>query len=213
MNNKTNTVAVVVAHPDDETLWAGGTILDSPGKQYFIASLCRKNDPDRAPRFEKALEAFGAEGDMGDMDDGPEQLPLANEEVERAILRLLPARRYDLVITHNIYGEYTRHRRHEETGRAMIRLWASGGLRAGQFWAFAYSDADRTHLPLADPGAPLYFRLSPGLWERKYNIVTSIYGFDENSWEAQTTPKNEAFRQFFSAGQALAWMEGGNTTL
>jgi len=77
MNDKTKTVAVVVAHPDDETLWAGGTMLSNPGKNYFVASLCRKNDHDRAPKFAQALEAFGADGSMSDLEDGPEQIPLA----------------------------------------------------------------------------------------------------------------------------------------
>jgi LmbE family N-acetylglucosaminyl deacetylase len=213
MNNKTKTVAVVVAHPDDETLWTGGTILGNPGKDYFIASLCRKNDPDRAPKFAGALGALSAEGTMGDLDDGPEQTPLADEEVEQAILQLLPVRQYDLAITHSIYGEYTRHRRHEEIGRAMISLWASGRLTISEFWAFAYSDDGRTHLSVADTSAPLFDRLPPDLWRKKYDIITAIYGFDKNSWEARTTPRAEAFHQFFTAGEALAWKNGGNTIL
>jgi LmbE family N-acetylglucosaminyl deacetylase len=212
MNNKTKTIAIVVAHPDDETLWAGGTILGNPGKEYFIASLCRKNDPDRAPKFARVLNALGANGIMGDLDDQPEQIPLADEEVEQAILQLLPARQYDLAITHSIYGEYTRHRRHEEIGRAMINLWASGRLIINEFWAFAYSDGGRSHLPVADTSALLYNELSPGLWEKKYDIITEIYGFEKNSWEARTTPRAEAFHQFFTAGEALAWRNGGNTT-
>jgi len=210
MNDKTKTVAVVVAHPDDETLWAGGTILGNPGKNYFVASLCRKNDADRAPKFEKALQLFGAEGAMGTLDDGPEQMPLADQEVEDAILQLLPAKRYDLAITHSIHGEYTRHKRHEEIGRAMIRLWASGRLMLNQLWAFAYSDDDRAHLPLANSQAALYHPLPKQIWEKKYHIITAVYGFDKNSWEAQATPKEEAFYQFFTAAEASAWMEGGN---
>jgi len=212
MNNKTKTIAIVVAHPDDETLWAGGTILGNPGKEYFIASLCRKNDPDRAPKFARVLNALGANGIMGDLDDQPEQIPLADEEVEQAILQLLPARQYDLAITHSIYGEYTRHRRHEEIGRAMINLWASGRLIINEFWAFAYNDGGRSHLPVADTSALLYNELSPGLWEKKYDTITEIYGFEKNSWEARTTPRAEAFHQFFTAGEALAWRNGGNTT-
>jgi len=213
MNNETKTVAVVVAHPDDETLWAGGAILGNPGKSYFIASLCRKDDPDRAPKFSKALAALGAHGAIGDLDDGPEQMPLEEEQVEQAILRLLPARQYDLAITHSIYGEYTRHRRHEEVGRAMISLWASGRLSIRQYWAFAYDDGNRAHLPVADTSTALYNGLSRGLWEKKYSIITAIYGFDKTSWEARTTPRAEAFHRFFTAREAVAWMNRENTAI
>ena len=60
------------------------------------------------------------------MDDGPEQFPLEEATVESAILALLPKQHFDLVITHSPSGEYTKHLRHEETGRAVIRLWKNG---------------------------------------------------------------------------------------
>ena len=69
-------VAVIVAHPDDETLWAGGTILSHPEWKWFIVCLCRGNDEDRSFRFKKALKILKSEGIMGDLDDGPEQKPL-----------------------------------------------------------------------------------------------------------------------------------------
>src|SRR5580698_7269514 len=106
MDKKKKKVAVIVAHPDDETLWAGGTILDNPLWDCFIACLCRKNDPDRAPKFTRVLEILGAKGKMGDLDDGPEQKPLAENEVEDALLELLPVTNFDLIITHSINGEY-----------------------------------------------------------------------------------------------------------
>ncbi|WP_222539359.1 PIG-L family deacetylase [Pedobacter polysacchareus] len=43
--------AVIVAHPDDETLWAVGTLLDQPEWELLILCLCRKYDPDRVAEF------------------------------------------------------------------------------------------------------------------------------------------------------------------
>ena len=77
---KTRVVAIIVAHPDDETLWAGGTILSHPLWKCFIACLCRKSDEERATKFYKTLQIFRSDGIMGDLDDGPDQKPLDEKE-------------------------------------------------------------------------------------------------------------------------------------
>ena len=56
------TGAVLVAHPDDETLWAGGTILAHPEIGWTIMTLTRKFDTDRSSKFFKAAGLFGAKG-------------------------------------------------------------------------------------------------------------------------------------------------------
>jgi LmbE family N-acetylglucosaminyl deacetylase len=210
MDKKTKRVAIIVAHPDDETLWAGGTILSNPEWRCFVVCLCRKNDADRAPKFAKALNALGAHGIMGDLDDGPTQSPLNIDEVENAILQLLPSGHFDLVITHSNKGEYTRHRRHEETGTAVINLWNKGKLDTTKVWAFAYEDHNRDYFPVSIEDAPVFNSLPHPVWEQKYHIINDIYGFDKHSWEAQATPKEEAFWQFFNANQAHQFLESGD---
>jgi LmbE family N-acetylglucosaminyl deacetylase len=191
--------AVVVAHPDDETLWAGGTILMNPESNWTVVTLCRKSDPDRAPRFFRAIENLNATGAMGDLDDGPEQLPLTRRQVQHEILQSLPSNRFDLIITHGLNGEYTRHLRHEETAQAVMALWKSDRLFAGQIWRFAYEDAGRKYLPRAVEDADMHISLPEEIWQRKYDIITDIYGFGPDSFEAKTTPREEAFWCFNSS--------------
>ena len=186
-------VAVIVAHPDDETLWAGGTILGHPAWNVYIIALCRASDQDRAPRFFQALNVLGADGMIGDLDDGPEQTPLPEDEVQGAILRLLPPTHFDLLISHHPQGEYKRHRRHEEIGRAVITLRHEGKLSAHELWTFAYEDGGKRYLPRAIKTADLYHILPESIWQRKYQIMTTTYGFEKQSWEAETTPRAEAF--------------------
>ena len=208
---KIKKVAVIVAHPDDETLWAGGTMLNEPSWKCFVVCLCRKSDPDRAPKFFKALAILGANGIMGDLDDGPEQTPLSGNEVKQAILRLIPDTHFDLIITHNPNGEYTRHLRHEEVSEAVINLWEEGKLTTGQLWTFAYEDGNKAYYPKAEIQATSYWHLPQKLWELKYSIITQTYGFDESSWEAKTTPADEAFWHFSNPQQAKEWLAKGGT--
>ncbi len=190
---------VIVAHPDDETLWAGGVILSHPEARWHIITLCRASDADRAPKFARVLAEYNAAGAMGDLDDGPEQAPLQPAEVENTILSLLGERTFDLIVTHSPSGEYTRHRRHEETGRAVLSLAAGGRLKTNALWLFAYSDNDRQEFPKPIAAANVQLELAPEIWTRKYDIITTIYGFAVESWEAQTTPKTEAFWTFSSS--------------
>lgn len=199
--------AVVVAHPDDETLWAGGTILTHPDCRWRIVTLCRASDPDRAPKFQRVLRRLGAAGLMGDLDDGPAQEPLGPVRVRNVVLGMLGEADFDLVLTHGPRGEYTRHRRHEEAARAVVEVWESGALRAGELWMFAYEDAGGAHLPRAAGDAHLRSTLPESVWREKCGIITDVYGFGSDSFEARTTPREEAFYRFRSPADARAWLD------
>jgi len=203
----TKTVLIIVAHPDDETLWAGGTILSHPSWNCFVVCLCRGNDEERSNKFFKALMILKAEGVIVDLDDGPEQNPLDEKELELAILDLIPPKHFDLVISHNPAGEYTRHLRHEEIGKAVIRLWNTVNISASELWIFAYEDGDKKYNPKAIENASICRKLTNRIWLRKYGIIRETYGFDINSWEAETTPRTESFWSFTDSYEAVKFMQ------
>lgn len=144
---------------------------------------------------------------MADLDDSPEQPPVADERVEQSLLECLPQRHFDRILTHSPLGEYTRHQRHEDVARTVLRLWLRGALSAAEIWLFAYGDHGGTQLPCALANADITFELSPGVWERKHRLITEDYGFAEASWEARTTPHREAFFRVTSAEGATGWLE------
>ena len=203
---QTKTVLVIVAHPDDETLWVGGTILSHPNWKCFIISLCRESDTERSDKFFKALITLKAEGVIVDLDDGPEQKPLNEEELETTILKLIPPMHFDLIITHNPAGEYTRHLRHEEISKAVIKLWDSVKISATELWVFAYEDGEKKYFPKAIEAASIYRILTKRIFLRKYGIIRETYGFEIDSWEAQTTPKSESFWKFADPYEAVKFM-------
>ena len=197
--------AIIIAHPDDETIWAGGTILLHPDWQWTVLALCRGNDPDRAPKFHRVLKNLGVSGKISDLDDGPEQFPLPDSDVQEAVLSLLPERHFDLILTHSPFGEYTKHLRHEEIGRAVTTLWAKGVISAAEIWLFAYEDSG-SQLTQPIKTAHRVIELPEDVWQRKYDIITGVYGFDPGSFEARIVPREETFWRFRSAGEFHKWL-------
>ncbi len=110
----------IVAHPDDETIWMGGTILRNRDWNWTIFSLCRKNDSDRNPKFEKACRHYKAVGIISDIED--EKLkPMSSAAIAKKILPQLRTKKYDYIFTHGENGEYG-HRRHKEIHKAVKQL-------------------------------------------------------------------------------------------
>jgi hypothetical protein len=177
--------------------------------ESIIVCLCRGSDTDRSQKFKKVLEFYKTKGIIGDLDDGPTQNPLSEEEVEAAILNLLPSKQFDLIITHNPSGEYTRHLRHEEVSKAVINLWYTGKISTHELWTFAYEDDNKKYYPRAIENTGLFQILSPEIWQRKYKLITEVYDFGKKSWEAETTPRVEAFWQFTDRVEAMKWLNNG----
>ncbi len=97
---------IVVAHPDDEAIWMGGTVLSYPGWEWSVVSLCRADDPDRAPRFHRAAREFRAAGHISDLDDSFPLAPLSEDLIEiKDRIESLAPRETDLIFTHGPGGE------------------------------------------------------------------------------------------------------------
>jgi len=200
-------VAIIVAHPNDETLWAGGTILSHPSWRWFIICLCRESNNDRAQRFHKALEELKAEGIMGDLDDGPEQNPLDEKMLENEIMQLLPPAHFDIIITHNPMGKNAKNVRHNELSKATIKLWGSGRITANELWTFAYENDSAENYPKPIENASIYKTLTNRIWLRKQSILKETYSLQKKNPEALNALNAEAFWRFTDPEEAKRWIK------
>ena len=146
---------------------------------------------------------------MANLDDGPDQAPLPLEQLRETISHLLAGATYSLILTHGPKGEYTRHRRHEECCRSVVELWQSGNVATARLWFFAYEDGGRAYLPRVRNDADRREMLTEDVWLDKRRLITDVYGYGADSWEALATPREEGFWCFDSvqaaAERAASW--------
>jgi hypothetical protein len=110
---------IVVAHPDDESLWCAGLVVSFPKKDWLIVCCTIPfKDPERADKFRDACDVLGAESIL-----------LAHPERNGPIPKPSLEGR-DLVISHGPKGEYG-HPQHRELN-ALLRpdIWFAYGDKA-----------------------------------------------------------------------------------
>ncbi|MEP9389649.1 hypothetical protein [Mesorhizobium sp. KR9-304] len=99
--------ALVVAHPDDETLWFGGLLIAEPGRWHVFCASTPRADPVRAQRFHVACDHIGAiYSEISGIVESDPSGPL-----DQLNVRLPDLTDYDQIVTHNAAGEYG-HRHH-----------------------------------------------------------------------------------------------------
>lgn len=187
---------VLVAHPDDETIWMGGTILSHKNIDWTVLVLCRGDDPDRAPKFFKTEKFLGVKGIISDLEDeGIMDLEESFPEIKKRIKNALKNRKFDYIFTHAKDGEYG-HIRHKGAHQVVKKMIKNGELSAGNLFFFSYKRKEKGGPCTENPKAGFFFGLSSPIFKAKRNIITGIYGFEEHSFECQSCTKIETFNKF-----------------
>ncbi len=109
--------AVVVAHPDDEILWAGGYLAAHPGTDVICCTIPQKA-PERLLAFLKVCRELLVNPIVLANAADVAGTPLCSVSL-RYVQRFVSAQ-YDQIITHNHVGEYG-HEHHIAVHRAMWR--------------------------------------------------------------------------------------------
>lgn len=192
---------IIVAHPDDETIWCGGLILQHPDWDWTIMSLCRADDPDRAPRFKKVCHIYGAKAVITDLDDSSVLLPIEpKRDIGQRIVESVGDTSWDLCVTHGRNGEYG-HARHREIHAEVLRLVTKDRLRCRKLWTFAYDcDSEASRCRAATWGEKRIELTAQQLAEKK-RIVYEEYGYAKDSFEVKACISPESFHQVESSSK------------
>lgn len=98
---------MIVAHPDDETFWGGAHLAQ---EHYLVVCLTCGKDPVRKSEFEMAVRFTGSIPlilDYPDKEVGIRSRWLGYmDDIQRDLTALLNYRDWEVVVTHNPFGEY-----------------------------------------------------------------------------------------------------------
>jgi len=191
-------ILVIIAHPDDETIWMGGTLLRTKFKKTIIC-LCRKKDKDRNPKFKKACKILNAKGHISDLDDCEKghYEKISSEDIIKRILKIIKNKDYYHIFTHGKNGEYF-HIRHREIHDAIIEMLKKRLLSAKKVFFFAYSKRKNNFQEYAiyKSNADKLIKLNHNELFMKKHLIQDIYGYLKGGFEERSSGRIESFNKF-----------------
>ncbi len=183
-------VLVVVAHPDDETIWMGGTLIKNKNSwNTTIISLCRKDDKDRSPKFRRVCREYNARCFMSDLEDET----LEDIDIKEVISRLKKYSKssYDYIFTHGDNGEYG-HKRHKDVSKAVNKMFREKQLIAKKIFFFDYKK--RANIAVARAKSDKFIKINNAILQKKKDLIVNTYGFPQKSFEELCCKAEESFK-------------------
>ena len=112
---------MIVAHPDDETLWGGNTLAACEG--WLVICLTNGHNVTRRRQFDEAMDLFGVRREIWNYPEDWKEvkfLDQVTDEIESRLSPLVNSPHVTKVVTHNPDGEYG-HDDHRRLSRLVTR--------------------------------------------------------------------------------------------
>jgi LmbE family N-acetylglucosaminyl deacetylase len=190
------TALVIVAHPDDETIWMGGTIAKYRNIDWTLFSLCRASDKDRHPKFLKVCSIYKAKCIMTDAEDEDKlDLKSSVRQIKKNINTKLKNLKFDFIFTHGKNGEYG-HLKHRAVNMAVNELIKEKKIQPAAVFYFNYKKINRkpfSKIKIADD-SDIIIKLTKKEFEKKVFIQSEIHGYPRNGIDVSYCLNQEAFK-------------------
>ena len=139
---------MIVAHPDDETLWGGIHLLDG---EYFVVCITNGNNSVRREEFYNVLKESKNDGIILSYPDKVcgkrDSWENVRAYIESDIERIIESRDWDMVVTHNPEGEYG-HIHHQTVSSIVTEKCSEYGIEKALWYFGKYyrkSDIENVH--------------------------------------------------------------------
>jgi glycosyltransferase involved in cell wall biosynthesis len=119
----TKSALLITAHPDDELLWFGGTILAHPDYRWTIICVTQNENTPRGRDFLQVCSELHAEGLLLGFEDVPAAL-LDEDSLENKLKQIALQKQWQTILTHNGNGEYG-HVHHRQVHRLVKEIWGT----------------------------------------------------------------------------------------
>ena len=164
---KAKAPAIVVAHPDDEALFAAGAIIRYPKDWVIVCCTIPHRDPERRFNFKRSCKVLGASHYQLPHHERAGPIPIDQLEY------ILEDR--DLIITHGSRGEYG-HVQHKEVHKSLRAKYQDRLV-----W-FSYGD----------PETSFTISLTDDEWAKKLEAIKCY-----DNWHDQTQKTYERLLDYF----------------